>query len=108
MTTKASKLKAGSESSDDAERRRAQASTLRLGKAINVSLPMMPKGVEHTACLIVGAYDVIVSLPMMPKGVEHALPDHWLWSQLQSVSLPMMPKGVEHILNGPGPFLARM
>ncbi len=36
-----------------------------------VKIPMMPKGVEHSAPPMSRAFEGNVKIPMMPKGVEH-------------------------------------
>ncbi len=60
-----------------------------------MSLPLMPKGVEHAEVWQVPHVLVAVSLPLMPKGVEHNVAATW-GTMLFPVSLPLMPKGVEH------------
>ena len=38
---------------------------------VEVKIPMMPKGVEHSDAKKRRAARVLVKIPMMPKGVEH-------------------------------------
>ena len=49
-------------------------SGLRGGGTIWVSIPLMPKGVEHWAiAMTTPTVMAAVSIPLMPKGVEHYL-----------------------------------
>ena len=44
------------------------------GSLHSVTLPLMPKGVEHCGLVELDGRDIEVTLPLMPKGVEHILP----------------------------------
>ena len=68
---------------------------------VAVKIPMMSKGVEHSAGTGITSRPSRVKIPMMPKGVEHKVRRRSCGVRC-SVKIPMMPKGIEHCKAGSG------